>query len=74
MRTRVYERIEPLAPARLEAYADGDLLARTVADVDALQDLQPRVIVPPLVAAGSAAIAVGVTAAFLPAASLVLAV
>ena len=52
VRTRVYERIEPLAPARLEGYADGDLLARAVADVDALQDLHPRVLIPPLVALG----------------------
>ena len=73
VRVRVYERIEPLAPARLEAYADGDLLARAVADVDALQDLYPRVLAPPVVAAGSAAVAIGVTAAFLPAAALVLA-
>ena len=73
VRARVYERIEPLAPARLEAYADGDLLARAVADVDSLQDLHPRVLIPPLVAVGSAAVAVGVTAAFLPAAAIVLA-
>ena len=73
VRTRMYERIEPLAPARLEAYADGDLLARAVGDVDSLQDLHPRVLVPPLVAAGSAAVAVSVTAAFLPAAAVVLA-
>ena len=53
VRTRVYERIEPLAPARLDAYADGDLLARAVADVDSLEDLHPRVLVPPLVAAGA---------------------
>ena len=44
-----------------------------MADVDSLQDLHPRVLIPPLVAAGSAAVAVGVTAAFLPAAAVVLA-
>ena len=37
IRAYVYERIEPLAPARLEGYRRGDLLSRMVADVDALQ-------------------------------------
>ena len=39
VRTRFYERIEPLAPAQLAAYRAGDLLSRMVADVDALQNL-----------------------------------
>ena len=47
VRTRVYERIEPLAPGGLHAYAHGDLLTRLVADVDALGDLHPRVLLPP---------------------------
>ena len=50
VRTRVYERIEPLAPAQLEGYAEGDLLSRMVADVDALQNLHLRGVGPPLVA------------------------
>ena len=49
-RVRVYERIEPLAPAELEGYRRGDLLARMVADVDALQNLHLRGVGPPLVA------------------------
>jgi thiol reductant ABC exporter CydC subunit len=73
VRVHVYRAIEPLAPARLEAYADGGLLARMVADVDALQDLYPRVVVPPVAGLGSAVVLVGVTAAFLPAAAFVLA-
>jgi ATP-binding cassette, subfamily C, bacterial CydC len=73
LRARVYERIEPLAPAQLEGYARGDLLSRMVADVDAFQNLYLRGIGPPLVALLAGALCVGATAAFLPAAALVLA-
>jgi thiol reductant ABC exporter CydC subunit len=74
VRARVYERIEPLAPAQLEGYTRGDLLSRMVADVDAFQNLYLRGVGPPLVALLAGALCVGVTAAFLPAAALVLAV
>jgi len=73
VRVRVYGQIEPLAPAGLEGYRHGDLLARMVADVDALQNLHLRAVGPPLVALLAGAVAVGVAAAFLPAAGLVLA-
>jgi len=73
VRARVYRHIEPLAPAQLEAYRDGDLLARMVADVDALQGLHLRVVGPPLAAILAGALTAGVAAAFLPAAGLVLA-
>ena len=42
VRARIYERIEPLAPAQLDGYRKGDLLSRMVADVDALQNLYLR--------------------------------
>lgn len=74
VRTRFYERIEPLAPAELDAYRKGDLLSRMVADVDAQQNLYLRALGPPLVALLAGAVSVGVAAAFLPAAGLVLAV
>jgi thiol reductant ABC exporter CydC subunit len=73
IRTRFYERIEPLAPAQLEAYRRGDLLMRMVGDVDALQGLYLRGLLPPLVALLAAAACVGATAAFLPAAAAILA-
>jgi ATP-binding cassette subfamily C protein CydC len=73
VRVHVYHRIEPLAPAQLEGYRDGDLLALMVADVDGLQNLHLRAVGPPLVALLAGVVAVGVTAAFLPAAGLVLA-
>jgi thiol reductant ABC exporter CydC subunit len=74
VRTRFYERIEPLAPAQLDAYRRGDLLARMVADVDALQNLYLRGLEPPLAALLAGALSVGVAAAILPAAGLMLAV
>ena len=74
VRVRVYERIEPLAPAQLEGYSRGDLLSRMVADVDAFQNLYLRGVGPPLVALLAGALCVGAMAAFLPAAALVLAV
>ena len=73
VRTRFYRRIEPLAPAQLDCYRTGDLLSRMVADVDALQNLYLRGLGPPLVALLAGIVSVGVAAAFLPAAGLVLA-
>ena len=42
IRTRFYERIEPLAPGQLAGYRRGELLGRMVGDVDALRALRPR--------------------------------
>jgi thiol reductant ABC exporter CydC subunit len=74
IRVRFYERIEPLAPAGLEAYRRGDLVSRMVGDVDALQNLYLRGLGPPVVAAAAAAVAVGVAAVILPLAAAILAV
>ncbi len=73
-RVRVYERVEPLAPAELGGYRRGDLLSRVVADVDALQYLHLRGLVPALAAVVAGAVATAVTAALLPWAAVVLAV
>jgi thiol reductant ABC exporter CydC subunit len=72
LRVRVYQRIEPLAPAGLEEYRRGDLVSRMVGDVDALQSLYLRGLCPPLVAAAAGAVAVGVAAAILPLAAAIL--
>ncbi|HET7554738.1 MAG TPA: thiol reductant ABC exporter subunit CydC, partial [Gaiellaceae bacterium] len=72
-RARVYERIERLSPTQLQDGRHGDLLARFVADVDSLQNLYLRGLLPPAVALAAGAGAVGVLAAILPAAALVLA-
>ena len=74
VRSRFYVAIEPLAPAGLEHFRRGDLTARMIADVDALQGLYLGGLGPPLVALVAGAICVGTAAAFLPAAGAVLAV
>jgi thiol reductant ABC exporter CydC subunit len=73
VRRRFYERIEPLAPAQLEGYRDGELLDRMVGDVDALQGLYLRGLGPPLVAAATGAVCAGAAAALLPGAAAILA-
>jgi ATP-binding cassette, subfamily C, bacterial CydC len=71
-RRRVYERIEPLAPAQLGQFRRGDLLSRLVADVDELQNLHVRALLPAYVAVVAAAVAVAAAALLLPAAGLAL--
>jgi ATP-binding cassette subfamily C protein CydC len=51
LRVWFYKAIAPLAPARLQGYRSGDLLARIVADLETLENFYVRVIVPPLSAA-----------------------
>jgi thiol reductant ABC exporter CydC subunit len=72
-RARIYERIAPLSPTQLQERRHGDLLVRFVADVDSLQNLYLRGLLPPVVAVAAGAGAVGVVAAILPSAALVLA-
>jgi len=66
LRTWFYERLEPLAPARLLAYRSGDLLSRIVADIETLQDFYLRALAPPLVALLSAALVSLLLGAFHP--------
>jgi ABC-type transport system involved in cytochrome bd biosynthesis fused ATPase/permease subunit len=73
VRVRVYERLERLSPTQLSSERRGDLLARIVSDVDALQNLHLRGIAPPLVALCAGTVAVGAAAAFQLEAALVLA-
>ena len=72
LRVRFYAHLEPLAPAGLPEFRRGDLLARLVDDVDAVQDLSLRVLQPVAVAAAAAAAAVGLVAMLVPSAALVL--
>jgi thiol reductant ABC exporter CydC subunit len=73
VRVRVYERLERLSPTQLSSERRGDLLARIVSDVDALQNLHLRGIAPPLVALCAGTVAVGAAAVFQLEAALVLA-
>ncbi|MBI3738644.1 MAG: ATP-binding cassette domain-containing protein, partial [Chloroflexi bacterium] len=50
LRVWFYERLEPLAPARLMEYRAGDLLARIIGDVETLENFYVRVVSPPLTA------------------------
>ncbi|NDJ77929.1 MAG: thiol reductant ABC exporter subunit CydC [Chloroflexi bacterium] len=50
LRVWFYRALEPLAPARLQEYRSGDLLARAVADIDTLENVYLRVIAPPVIA------------------------
>ena len=72
-RARVYERLEGLSPTQLRGHRHGDLLASFVGDVDSLQNLYLRGLLPPVVALVAGAGAVGVVGAILPPAALVLA-
>ncbi len=70
IRVWLYQRIEPLAPARLQDFRSGDLLTRLVADVDELENFFIRVLAPPLVAVGVIALIWALLSLFSPAAAL----
>ncbi len=72
-RVWLYDRLEPLAPAALRDWRSGDLLARVTDDVDTLQDLFVRCLLPVVVTAAAGVLAVVLVAAILPAAGAVLA-
>ena len=73
IRMRFVAALEPLSPGALPAFHRGDLLARMASDVDELKDLPLRVLQPVAVAAGAAALAVGIVATLLPSSAAVLA-
>jgi len=72
LRVRIYEAIEPLAPAGLPAFRSGELLQRLVGDVDSIQDLLIRVLPPFAVALIVGLLAVVLDLATLPAAGVIL--
>lgn len=49
LRVKFYDRLEPLAPSIFHKFRSGDLLARIVGDVEALQNFFLRVLYPPIV-------------------------
>jgi ATP-binding cassette, subfamily C, bacterial CydC len=71
-RVWLYDRLEPLAPAGLAVWRTGDLLVRATDDVDTLQDLYLRGLLPVAVTVAAASLAVVVMAVILPIAGLVL--
>ncbi|MGW6570638.1 thiol reductant ABC exporter subunit CydD [Streptomyces sp. NPDC054945] len=74
LRVSVYRRLERIAPAGLREHRRGDLLARLVADADALQDYWLRWLLPVGTAALVGTGSVAFTAWLLPEAGVVLAV
>jgi len=64
LRTRVYARLAPLAPARLLAYRSGDVLTRLVGDVEELQNLYLGVVAPLVVAVAITALTTSLFALF----------
>jgi thiol reductant ABC exporter CydC subunit len=73
-RVWLFDSLEPLSPAPLQTWRSGDLAARAVADVDALQDLYLRALGPVVVAVVVAALAICVVGVLVPGAAIVLAI
>jgi ATP-binding cassette subfamily C protein CydCD len=72
LRVWFYERLEPLAPARLMDYKSGDLLARVISDVETLENFYVRVVSPSLTAVLVGLFTVLFFASFHPVLALVL--
>lgn len=72
LRVWFYERLEPLAPARLMEYKSGDLLARVIGDVETLENFYVRVVSPSLTAVLIGLIVSFFFASFYPPIALVL--
>ncbi|MGW0895317.1 thiol reductant ABC exporter subunit CydD [Saccharopolyspora sp. NPDC002578] len=74
LRERLWDALVRIGPARTAGLRRGDGIARLVDDVDAVRDLVPRVILPPLAAVLVALAAVVLQTLVLPAAGALLAV
>ena len=64
LRLWFYRRIEPLAPARLQAWRSADLMSRLLADIDTLNQVYLRLFVPLAVAAAGSVFALSVMALY----------
>lgn len=73
LRVWFFASIEPLAPARLADRRSGDLLGRIVADIETLEDIYVRIVLPPIVALLVTAFGVGLLGWFDPRLGVVLA-
>jgi thiol reductant ABC exporter CydC subunit len=73
-RVWLYDRLSPRVPAALAEWRSGDLLARAIDDVDALQDLYLRTLLPVAIATGAAIIGTVAVGLILPWAALALGV
>ncbi|MDZ7317237.1 MAG: thiol reductant ABC exporter subunit CydC [candidate division KSB1 bacterium] len=57
-----FQAVEPLAPGRTAEWRSGDLLSRSVGDVEALQNFYVRLLAPPIVAALVSLLTAGIIA------------
>ncbi|QUG99519.1 thiol reductant ABC exporter subunit CydD [Saccharopolyspora erythraea] len=73
LRRRLWDALVRIGPVRSAGLRRGDGVARLVDDVDAVRDLVPRVLVPPLIALVVVIGAVAIQTAVLPAAGALLA-
>ncbi len=64
LRLWFYQRLEPLAPARLQAWRSADLMSRLLADIDTLNQVYLRLFVPLAVAAAGSVLALCVMALY----------
>jgi thiol reductant ABC exporter CydC subunit len=71
-RVWLYDRLSPRVPAALAGWRSGDLLARAIDDVDALQDLYLRTLLPVMIAVGAAVIGTVAVGLILPWAAVAL--
>jgi thiol reductant ABC exporter CydC subunit len=71
-RVWLYDRLSPRVPAGLSGWRSGDLLARAIDDVDTLQDLYLRTLLPVTIALGAAIIGTVAVGLILPWAALAL--
>ena len=71
-RVWLYDRLSPRVPAALAGWRSGDLLARAIDDVDALQDLYLRTLLPVTIAVGAAIIGTVAVGLILPWAAVAL--
>jgi thiol reductant ABC exporter CydC subunit len=71
-RVWLYDCLTPRVPAALAGWRSGDLLARAIDDVDALQDLYLRTVLPVAIAVGAAVLGTVAVGLILPWAALAL--
>jgi ATP-binding cassette, subfamily C, bacterial CydC len=71
-RVWLYDCLSPRVPAALAGWRSGDLLSRAIDDVDALQDLYLRTLLPVAIAVGAAVIGTVAVGLILPWAALAL--
>ena len=71
LRVWFYQQLAPLAPARLQDFRDGDVLARLRSDIDSLDNFYLRILTPAIAGLISAVIIVAGICWFSPAVALV---